>query len=125
MLKSLDACFAKQCAYVRYMDDWLILFKSRPTLRAAVKGMHEVVERLKMRLAVAKTYIGRVAHGVDFLGYRFNARGLVGLAQKTIDNHQQKLARLYEQHATPSRLRQYVFHWRRWCSAGLSTAIYW
>jgi retron-type reverse transcriptase len=80
MLKSLDKMIPPGCAYARYMDDWVILTRSRHQLRRLIKNMHDVVRGLKLTLALNKTFIGRIHTGLDFLGYRFGAKGLLGLA---------------------------------------------
>jgi hypothetical protein len=40
MLKSLDKMIPPGCAYARYMDDWVILTRSRHQLRQLIKNMH-------------------------------------------------------------------------------------
>lgn len=116
ILKSLDATLNRQSVvYMRYMDDWLVFTNSRSVLRRLVKAMHRVMHRLQYKLAYNKTFIGRVARGFDFLGYRFTARGLIGLAQQTIQNFNQRIARLYEQHASCKRVALYITRWRLWC----------
>ena len=40
ILKSLDTSLSTDGAYVRYMDDWVILTKTRNQLRGVVKKMH-------------------------------------------------------------------------------------
>jgi RNA-directed DNA polymerase len=107
MLKSLDKMIPDRCAYVRHMDDWVILTRTRHQLRRVVKNMHEVVRGLKLTLALDKTFIGKIRKGVDFLGYRFGSLGVIGLAQQTINNHKQKLLRLYEQSASDQRVEKY------------------
>jgi len=117
ILKSLDASISTECAYVRYMDDWVILTKTRNQLRRAVKKMHRVMKRLKFKLALNKTFIGKISKGFDFLGYRFNHQGLIGLAKKTIQNFNERVAELYEQGADAICIRQYVHRWIGWCLA--------
>ncbi len=88
-------------------------------LQHVVKRMHGVIAMLQLKLAREKTYIGRIARGFEFLGYRFTHQGLVGLARKTIVNFIGRLSRLYKSGATTSRIAQYVQHWQKWCTAGL------
>jgi RNA-directed DNA polymerase len=95
ILKSLDQIARKGCAYIRYMDDWIILTKTRWQCRRLVKKMHEVMHQLKYKLAKDKTFIGRIKKGFDFLGYHFNNEGIIGLATKTIRNFIEKTAKLY------------------------------
>jgi len=115
ILKSLDASLSTDGAYVRYMDDWVILTKTRNQLRGVVKKMHRVMKKLKFKLALDKTFIGKISKGFDFLGYRFNHQGLVGLAKTTIQNFNERIAKLYEQGADEVRILQYVRRWVGWC----------
>ena len=121
MMKSLDALIPNECAYVRYMDDWVILTKTGRKLRSVIKKLHALLHALKLNIAVDKTYIGKTSNGFDFLGYRFDHLGLCGIAAKTLVNHLQKLALLYEQHASPLRMRQYRIRWLEWTSRGIDT----
>ena len=113
ILKSLDKMLGLYYFYVRYMDDWVILTRTRQQCRRLVKKMHEIMHRLKFKLAIDKTYIGKIENGFDFLGYRFNHKGIVGLAKKTIHNFISRLRVLYEQNATDLRIAQYVRRWMR------------
>ena len=119
MLKSLDDIFSKKYAYARYMDDWVILTNSCALQRRLVKKMHNLVGNLKLKLALAKTYIGKVSKGFDFLGYHFNAKGLKRLAATTVANHLLKIAVLYEQNATKSCIQQYKKNFQSWAESGL------
>jgi RNA-directed DNA polymerase len=88
--------------------------------RQVAQNMHDIVHGLKLRLALKKTLIGRISKGFDFLGYRFGALGLAGLAQQTIDNHKQRLLLFYEQGASDQRVEKYVSNWRWWTVSGLA-----
>ena len=101
--KSLDQTAPPDCATARYMDDGIIFVKTRWQLWRVIKNMHEVVHGLKLKLDLDKTFIGRIHKGVDFVGYRFNASGLCGLVQRTIDHHWNKRLRLDEQSASDQR----------------------
>src|SRR5260221_687747 len=100
MLKSLDDIIPSTAFYARYMDDWVILVKTRRQLREVVKMMHSVLRELKFRLAPDKTFIGRISKGFDFLGYQFNTDGICGIAMKAIYKFLTHMALLYEQGAT-------------------------
>ena len=82
ILKSLDKSVNKKCCYARYMDDWVILTEARSQLRHAVKLMHKVMKELKLKLAIDKTYIGKISKSFEFLGYRIGSQGIIGLAKK-------------------------------------------
>lgn len=61
------------------MDDWLVFTNCRSVLRQLVKTMHEVMHRMKVKLAKTKTFIGKVTRGLTSLGYRFEKRRYVTL----------------------------------------------
>ena len=127
-LKELDDLFSQQSNvyYVRYMDDILIMTKTRWHNRKAIKQMNQCFNRLKVKQHPDKTFIGRLEKGFDFLGYHFSRKPL-RLATITIRKHVERLRQLYEQQQltglTPleiaSVLGVYVKRWLRWCESGL------
>ena len=104
--------------YARFMDDWVTLSPTRWKLRKAVKLTNQILADLHVEKHPDKTYIGKISKGFDFLGYSFTPQGL-GVAQKTIDRHLERLDRLYEQGADSERIGQYIRRWRRWVRAGV------
>jgi RNA-directed DNA polymerase len=125
-LKPLDDALARQDVfYVRYVDDWVVLAKSRWKLRSAVRAANSVLGQLQVEKHPLKTFIGRASHGFDFLGYRFppGATGGLEVARQTLCNHVVKIARLYEQGAGFERIGQYILDWCRWVRAGVGLVI--
>ncbi len=112
--------------YVRYMDDILILAKTRWKLKKAIKVLNQTFDELKLEKHPDKTFIGRVEKGFDFLGYHISPEGL-SLAKKTIENFIARAIRLYEQEPREpndsSRLGLYVKLWVRWVGAGLVYSV--
>ena len=118
-LKPLDDRMAELgCFYVRFMDDWVILAPTRWKLRRAIKATNEVMEELLVEKHPDKTFIGRISHGFDFLGYWFSPHGL-SVAKKTVDRMLEKVRRLYEQGASVGRILSYLSLWERWVRSGL------
>ncbi len=117
-LRRLDETMEKEGVfYARYMDDWVVMTNSRWALRRAVRRCNRVLDTLKVEKHPFKTFIGRIAHGFDFLGYRIEAAlgsGGGALAWPTLRNHLDKVTRLYEQGADAVRIGDYVRHWWRW-----------
>jgi tRNA G26 N,N-dimethylase Trm1 len=103
-LTELDKGFEQDgLFYVRYMDDMLILTKTRWKCRRAVKRLNTIFNRLKLEKHPDKTFIGQVAKGFDFLGYHFSPQGLK-VANITWTKFVTRLYRLYEQKKTqPTR----------------------
>ena len=59
--------------YVRYMDDIVLLARTRWQLRRAIAALHEEIAVLGLHLHRVKRFIGRTTQGFDFLGYQIRA----------------------------------------------------
>ena len=105
--------------YVRYMDDVVLLAKSRWQLRRAIAALHAVLEPLHLRLHRVKRFIGRTSTGFDFLGYRLHPGRLLRPSQESLRRLRTRARRLYEREGDVNRLRQYVRRWWRWLHGGL------
>lgn len=86
----------KKVFYRRYMDDIIVLAKTRWQLTRAITTINQHFERLKLKQHPDKTFIGRAAKGFDFLGYQFGLKTL-SVAKRTLHNHMRRLSLLYEQ----------------------------
>ena len=116
-LKPLDdAVVETGLFYARFMDDWLIIAPNRWKLKKAVCLVNQVLNTLKVEKHPDKTFIGRASKGFDFLGYHLTPRGL-SVAAGTIDHHIERIDRLYEQGASPYRIRQYIRRWWAWVAS--------
>jgi hypothetical protein len=87
-------------------------------LREAVRIVNQTLTELKVEKHPDKTYIGTIEKGFDFLGYRFEPRGL-GLALGTVKRFKERLALLYEQGADEHRIGQYVWRFKGWATSAL------
>ena len=122
-LKPLDDAFSKSgLFYRRYMDDWVILAKTRWQLKRVIKKMNEILEQLKLTKHPDKTEMGKIDKGFDFLGYRLFREGLRA-AKKTLANAVSKATRLYEQGASQECIGEYWIRFWRWLQAGISYDI--
>jgi hypothetical protein len=81
--------------YVRFMDDIVVLAPTRWTLRPAVRQVHQTLTALGLATHPDKTFIGRVEHGFDFLGYHITPQGL-SVAPATWQRFCDRAHRLYE-----------------------------
>ncbi|MEO9387028.1 reverse transcriptase domain-containing protein [Chromobacterium phragmitis] len=70
-------------AYIRYMDDWVVLADSRWQLRRAIARVNEILGKLGLLQHPDKTFIGRVAAGFEFLGYHHTDKDIT-VAAKTL-----------------------------------------
>lgn len=81
--------------YVRIMDDWVVLTKTKTALRKVVKITHEIVNGLHLQLHPSKTYIGKIAHGFNFLGYYMDDQKILP-SKESIRRFQERGTALYE-----------------------------
>jgi hypothetical protein len=77
---------------------------------------------LKVRQHPDKTFVGRISRGFDFLGYRFSAPGIVGIAKQTVERCVERTNRLYEQGADAVRIGDYFRRWWQWVRSGLNVS---
>ena len=119
-LKPIDDAMAETgLFYARFMDDWVVLAPTRWKLRAAIRIVNQTLAELKVEQHPDKTFIGRISRGFDFLGYRFQSDGLVGVARQTVERFVERATRLYEQGADSERIGEYVRRWLRWVHSGM------
>ena len=72
-LSELDAVMTKRSgiAYFRYMDDFIILAKTKKQFKFAKKNLYVVLKKLKLTLSSSKTKMGKVSDRFHFLGVQF------------------------------------------------------
>jgi hypothetical protein len=108
----MEALGEKGIFYIRYMDDWVILAPNRYKLREAVAKMNAVLAELKLEKHPDKTFIGRLSHGFDALGYQFSEEdGLCGPSATAIQRFGARIVERYAQHESRESLLQYVTRW--------------
>jgi hypothetical protein len=110
---------SQRVAYVRYMDDVVLLAKTRWQLRRAIAALHGVLRSLYLRLHRVKRFIGRTSTGFDFLGYRLHPGRKLRPSKESLRRLRTRARRLYEREGDVIRLRQYVRRWWRWLHGGL------
>ncbi|WP_024531420.1 reverse transcriptase domain-containing protein, partial [Serratia fonticola] len=98
-LWAVDNHFVRQPGiyYARYMDDFVILTKTRWQLRRQVASLNRFFNVYGFRQHPDKTFIGRTAKGFDWMGAQLGASGVTGVAPRALANHWAKVRRLYEQ----------------------------
>jgi len=110
--------------YIRYMDDFVVLAKTRHQFRKAIKQVHAVMRQLKLTLhKEQKCFIGKTESGFDFLGYQVCPRQQLHPSAESIKRLTHRYRRLYEQGVSLQRLRQYVVRWCCWLWGGLQGRI--
>jgi RNA-directed DNA polymerase len=113
--------------YVRYMDDIVILTKSRWQLKRAVAVLHAEFASLGLRAHQTKRFVGRLRDGdevgFDFCGYQFVKGRKLRVSAEGHRRHLARIRQLIEQGASLKRLREYVNRWLSWVHGGLKGLV--
>ncbi|HUX80475.1 MAG TPA: hypothetical protein VMW10_12145, partial [Alphaproteobacteria bacterium] len=97
----------KDIFYARFMDDWVVLNKSKTALRKVIKRTHQIVNSQKLHLHPMKTYIGKIRQGFNFLGYYFDDKNILP-AKETIRRFHERATALYERPQTNITSQRYM-----------------
>lgn len=97
-LTDMDAHFAgqKTIHYARYMDDIIILAKSRWQLRKYTRQLKQWFSEYGFEAQPDKTFTGRTEKGFDWMGAWLTHEGVTDIAPRAKANHREKVRRLYE-----------------------------
>jgi hypothetical protein len=114
--KAFEVLSAGKLIFYRcYMDDIVILAKTRRKMRQAILLVYRILGEVGMRAhKKQKRFIGRTVKGFDFLGYRLHPGRRLRPSKDSLHRLREHARRLYEQGASITRLRQYVLRWWRW-----------
>lgn len=92
--------------YARYMDDWVVLTKTKTALRKVIKKTHDVMNTLKFKLHPTKTYIGKISKGFNFLAFYMDLDKILP-ATETIRRALEHVAALYESPPQENKSHRY------------------
>ncbi|SFV51934.1 Retron-type RNA-directed DNA polymerase [hydrothermal vent metagenome] len=74
-LDAMDRYLEKHSvAFVRYADDFVMLFKKEEDAKERLKKLKKYLSSLKLTLEEQKTYIVHISEGFSFLGVRFEGK---------------------------------------------------
>lgn len=122
-LSPLDAAFEKRkgIIYVRYMDDIIILCKTKRQYQRARKTLFTILRSLKLVLSHRKTWMGALTKGFHFLGVRFDVAKLEAKNQCCITIHNRSCTRaldkvnaLRSDAVHPAIIQRYLLRWALW-----------
>ncbi|MGY3913510.1 reverse transcriptase domain-containing protein [Aeromonas piscicola] len=114
-------CRVDDIYYARYMDDFIILTRTRWRLRQLVRELNVFLSKGGFSQHPDKTWIGRLSRGFDWLGGWWTQQGLVGVSPRSLELHRVRCLRLYEQglrlglsaSENATRLQQYRTRWNK------------
>ena len=108
--------------YHRYMDDIVILCKTRWHCRTAIKHLFKVLDKLGLTVhRDKKRFIGLTSRGFDFLGYQVQSGRQLRPSTEAIRRFYARITSLMSKE--PHRLRLYIAHWQRYYYAGLKRIV--
>ena len=131
-LYDMDEHFSRQqdIHYARYMDDVIILAKSRWSLRKHTRQLMQWFSEYGFEAHPDKTFIGRAEKGFDWMGAWLTHEGVTDIAPRAKANHREKVRRLYErlarvpfwkrrraQKEVHARVSAYRLRWNIWAAA--------
>jgi len=131
LLNHIDGDFAslngEDTFYARYMDDFVLLTRTRWQLRRGIARLAEYFDAGGFERHPDKTQTGRIRNGFDWLGIWFGPEGAT-IAPRALNNHRERRARLFEQarrrgmtaEAASERVRAYDARWTTWAEGMLA-----
>ena len=79
------------------MDDLVVLTPTRASLRKAIKVTYQALKPWGYKLHTnEKTFIGKIAKGFDFCGFRLNYDKII-LAKSCLAKFKKRLSKFFEQ----------------------------
>jgi RNA-directed DNA polymerase len=103
-------------AFLRHMDDIVVLAPSRWKLREAVWLVNQTLNRLGLEEQPEKIFIGRIERGFDFLRHHFRQAGLPWPKRRLSVSLNVRTGFMSKSRGSlfdSSRLGQYVQRWVR------------
>lgn len=79
---------------INYMDDFIILHKSKDYLYYALEKIKIKLKEYKLELNLDKSKINSIKNGIDFVGYKFyikNNKVIIKLRNRTKKNFKKKV----------------------------------
>ena len=99
--------------YVRFMDDWIVMVKTKQQLRKVIRLTHKILTQLKLKMHPDKTFLGCIKKGFEFLGIHFG--DTPEISKRSQENHHAKLAQRYAQGTSTAHIGAYIARWTSWC----------
>ena len=85
-------------AYVRYMDDFLIIHEDKEYLKYCLEEINKQLQKVSLNLNNKKTQIFPLSHGIDFLGFKFlltdSGKVIKKLLKEKISQKKRKLRKM-------------------------------
>jgi RNA-directed DNA polymerase len=114
----------KNIRYARYMDDFVILAKSRWSLHRQFKALNRRLSDFGFVKHPDKTFIGPVHRCFDWLGSWLTDLGVTGIAPRALKNYHEKVRRVYERVShwqeknRSQRVSEHHHRWKLWATIG-------
>jgi len=109
--------------YLHYVDDIVIMAKTRWKLKIAIKQLYQVLDSLQIEVHKdKKRFIGKTNTGFDFLGFFFKSNRKLKPSKKSLYRFAQRAGQLMEQ-GDLGNLLSYVERFYNYIHAGLNNYV--
>jgi RNA-directed DNA polymerase len=110
--------------YFRYMDDIIILAKTKRQFKRAKKILYRVLDKLELKLSPSKTKMGRLDNSFHFLGVLFEVTRIpqtktmvsVRIHPRTCLRALDRLKAMQKDAVHPAIMQRYLIRWASWWS---------
>jgi hypothetical protein len=124
-LTELDRVFENRHGifYRRYMDDIIILVKTKRQYTKARKRLFTILQKLKLQLSPHKSKMGRLKEGFHFLGVNFEVTRIpqsktqvatVNLHSRSCRRALDKVQAMRKDAVNPAHIQSYLSRWATW-----------
>jgi len=110
--------------YLHYVDDIVILAKTRWELKKSIKTMYNVLDALELKVhRHEKRFIGRTSAGFSFLGYFFKSGKKLRPSKESLQRFARRAGLLMELGGCKSKLLSYAERYLRYIHAGVKNSV--
>jgi retron-type reverse transcriptase len=134
-LSGLERAFANSTgiSYCRFMDDIIILAKTKRQYLRAKRRLQQILINLKLKLSRSKTRMGDISKGFHFLGINFavsqnqqnnKIHVTTSLHSRTVSRALDKITAMEEGAVNPVKVQRYLSRWATWWMRVNSFSLY-
>jgi len=95
---------SKEIAFVRYADDFVLLFRKKEDAENELNNLKEFLSKINLKLENKKTYIAHISDGFSFLGVEFIGRNR--LVQN--ERFQKLISNIHKLNKTNSNFNEFI-----------------
>jgi RNA-directed DNA polymerase len=128
-LSPIDSVFEKRegIYYIRFMDDIIVLAKTKRQFLSAKKRLRDSLRSLKLKLSRSKTRMGLIKNNFHFLGVQFcltqikqkEFQVMASIHKRSCYRALTRVCVMREDAGSPDNAQRYLHRWATWWSRAL------